>query len=81
MSPRQFYASNILSALAWAPAHVFPGVLLAMALRLTSASAEERTILVIVGLIVATFIIFACVYRKPKRGHSGDEARQGSDAN
>ena len=28
MSSRQFYAFNILSALAWAPAHVFPGVLL-----------------------------------------------------
>jgi membrane protein DedA with SNARE-associated domain len=59
MSPRHFYAANILSALAWAPAHVFPGVLLAMALRLTSASAEQRTILVIAGLIVATIIILA----------------------
>ncbi|MGA6938802.1 MAG: DedA family protein, partial [Pseudolabrys sp.] len=26
MSPRQFYAANILSALVWAPAHIFPGV-------------------------------------------------------
>jgi len=59
MSPRQFYAANILSALAWAPAHIFPGVLLAMALQFTIASAEQRTILVIAGLIVATFIIFA----------------------
>ena len=59
MSPRQFYAANILSALVWAPAHIFPGVLLAMALRLTSVSAEQRTILLIAGLIVATLIIFA----------------------
>ena len=59
MSPRQFYVANILSALAWAPAHVFPGVLLAMALQLTGASAEQRTVLVITGLIVASFIIFA----------------------
>jgi len=59
MSPRQFYVANILSALVWAPAHIFPGVLLAMTLRLTSASAEQRTILLIAGLIVATFIIFA----------------------
>lgn len=59
MSPRQFYTANILSALVWAPAHIFPGVLLAWALRLTSASAEQRTILLIAGLIVATFIIFA----------------------
>src|ERR1019366_8094176 len=59
MSPRQFYAANILSALAWAPAHVFPGVLRAMALQFAGASAEQRTILVIAGLIVATFIVLA----------------------
>jgi membrane protein DedA with SNARE-associated domain len=59
MSPLQFYAANILSALVWAPAHIFPGVLLAWALRLTSASTEQRTLLLIAGLIVATFIIFA----------------------
>jgi membrane protein DedA with SNARE-associated domain len=59
MSPRQFYAANILSAFAWAPVHVFPGVLLAMALRLTDANQEERTALVIAGLIVTTLIIFA----------------------
>jgi membrane protein DedA with SNARE-associated domain len=59
MSPRQFYAANILSAVTWAPAHVFPGVVLAMALQLTGVSAEERAILVIAGVIVATFIIFA----------------------
>jgi membrane protein DedA with SNARE-associated domain len=59
MSPRQFYAANILSAIVWAPAHVFPAVLLAMALRLTDASAEQRTILVIAAIVVATFIIYA----------------------
>src|SRR5476649_3022806 len=58
MSPRHFYAANILSAIVWAPAHVFPAVLLTMALRLTDASAEQRTILVIAALVVATFIIF-----------------------
>ena len=59
MPPRQFYAANILSAVTWAPAHVFPGALLAMALQLAGASAEQRAIVVIAGLIVATFIIFA----------------------
>jgi hypothetical protein len=34
-------------------------VLVAMALRLTGASAEQRTIVLIAALIVATFIIFA----------------------
>jgi VTT domain len=59
MPPRQFYAANILSAFAWAPVHVFPSVLLAMALRLTDANREERTGLVIAGLIVTTLIILA----------------------
>ena len=57
MSPRQFYTANILSAVTWAPAHVFPGVLLAMALQLTGASVEQRAILVIAGLIVVALII------------------------
>jgi membrane protein DedA with SNARE-associated domain len=59
MSPRQFYAANILSAVTWAPAHVFPGVLFAMVLQMAGASAEQRAILVIAGLVVATFIVFA----------------------
>lgn len=59
MAPRHFYAANVLSALAWAPAHVFPGVLLAMVLRLTGASGEHRIVFVFAGLIVATLIMFA----------------------
>jgi len=59
MSSLQFYAAHILSAFAWAPAHIFPGVLLAMALKLTIPSAEQRTILVFAGLVVATLIIVA----------------------
>jgi len=71
MSPRHFYTANILSALVWAPAHIFPGMLLAMALRFTGASAEERAILVIAGLIVATLIIFAThSYFKGKRSYT-----------
>ena len=56
MSPRQFYVANILSAVTWAPAHVFPGVVLAMVLQLSSASVEQRAILVIAGLIVAGLV-------------------------
>jgi membrane protein DedA with SNARE-associated domain len=58
MSPSQFYAANILSALVWAPAHVFPGVLLAIALQLTGTSVQQRTILVIAGLIIVTILIY-----------------------
>jgi len=59
MPPRQFYVANILSAATWAPAHVFPGVVLAMVLQLSSASVEQRAILVIAGLIVAGLVIIA----------------------
>jgi len=59
MSPRQFYAANILSALVWAPAHVFPGVLLAIALQFTGTSVQQRIILVIAGLLIVTILIYA----------------------
>jgi membrane protein DedA with SNARE-associated domain len=68
MPPRHFYTANVLSAFAWAPAHVFPGVLVAMALRLTSASPEQRTMIVIAGLIVAAIVVVAArSYFKVKR--------------
>src|SRR4029453_15409711 len=54
MSSRQFYAANILSALVWAPAHIFPGVLLATTLKLAGMSAGQLTILLIVGLIAVS---------------------------
>ena len=57
MSPRQFYVANVLSAFIWASLHVFPGVMLAVALQLTGASAEQRTILIIAGLVIAILVI------------------------
>jgi membrane protein DedA with SNARE-associated domain len=53
MSPRQFYVANIFSALVWAPAHVFPGVLLGMALDLAALSSGQLAVLLIVGLTAA----------------------------
>src|SRR3984885_14135355 len=54
MSSRQFYAVNILSALAWAPAHVFPGVLLGMAISVAGLSPGQLATLLIVGLIAVS---------------------------
>jgi len=54
MPSRQFYTVNILSAIAWAPVHVFPGVLLGMALRLADVSPGRLAILLIVGLIAVS---------------------------
>jgi membrane protein DedA with SNARE-associated domain len=65
---RQFYAANVLSALAWAPAHVFPGVLLGMAISIAGASAGQLTLLIIVGLIAvsaAAWAIRFCLNRNP----------------
>jgi membrane protein DedA with SNARE-associated domain len=59
MLSRQFYAANILSALVWAPAHVFPGVLLGMALNLADLSPGRLAILLIVGLIVVSAAVRA----------------------
>jgi membrane protein DedA with SNARE-associated domain len=70
MSPLQFYVANILSALVWAPAHVFPGVLLATALKLAGATAEQLTVLIIAGLIVVLAVVWtmrlACAFVVPQ---------------
>ena len=41
MSSRHFYVANILSALVWAPMHVFPGVLVGLAIAFGGAHAPE----------------------------------------
>ena len=41
MSTPHFYAANILSALVWAPLHIYPGVLLAMAVSFAGETAEH----------------------------------------
>jgi membrane protein DedA with SNARE-associated domain len=44
MSSRQFYVANILSALVWAPMHVFPGVLLGLAIVFGGAHAPQLSL-------------------------------------
>jgi len=53
MSSRHFYVANILSALVWAPMHVFPGVLVGLAIALGGAHAPELSFAAIGVLIVA----------------------------
>jgi membrane protein DedA with SNARE-associated domain len=66
MSSRRFYAANVLSALTWAPAHVFPGVVLGMALRLAGLRSGWLAIFLIIGFIaVWTAIVTARAYLKP----------------
>jgi membrane protein DedA with SNARE-associated domain len=54
MSPPHFYAANVASALVWAPMHVFPGVLLAMALSLVGIRAERFILLVLAAAVLAS---------------------------
>lgn len=68
MAPRQFYVANVLSALAWAPAHVFPGVLLAFAIKLAGASGGKLAIFLIalaIGLAVAVWALHGYLNRHP----------------
>ncbi len=53
MPARQFYLANILSALVWAPAHVFPGVLFGMLVSLAGARPEQIFILAVAAMILA----------------------------
>jgi membrane protein DedA with SNARE-associated domain len=54
MSSRHFYVANILSALVWAPAHVFPGVLVGWAISIGGDHAKQFTIVAIVALTVGS---------------------------
>ena len=59
MSPRQLYVANILSALVWAPVHVFSGILLAVAMNLSGLSAAALAIIVAIRLISVSIALWA----------------------
>jgi membrane protein DedA with SNARE-associated domain len=48
MSVRRFYAVNVASALAWAPSHILPGVLVGATFSIFGASAKPLAILLVV---------------------------------
>jgi membrane protein DedA with SNARE-associated domain len=52
MSSRQFYVANVLSALVWAPVHVFPGTLIALIISVWDISESHIGLAVVVGLIL-----------------------------
>jgi membrane protein DedA with SNARE-associated domain len=66
MPPRQFYAANIFSAIVWAPAHVFPGVVFGMLVALAGARPEQIFILAVAAMIVGV-VIFRLVRYVLKR--------------
>jgi membrane protein DedA with SNARE-associated domain len=52
MRADKFYAANILSAVVWAPIHVFPGVLAAFALKIVGAGREHLVPIIMIGTVV-----------------------------
>ena len=58
MSPMRFYLANVLSALAWAPAHILPGVVFGAAFSL-AASVSMRLALLMAVLVVLLWSVVA----------------------
>lgn len=67
MPARRFYAANVASALAWAPSHTLPGVLIGATFGLLGAAAKPLAIL-LVTLIVALWAVAHAVRYALRRG-------------
>jgi membrane protein DedA with SNARE-associated domain len=71
MPALQFYLANILSAIVWAPAHVFPGVVFGLMVRLAGASPEQIFILAVAAMVLGV-AVFRAVRYMLKRHSAGD---------
>jgi membrane protein DedA with SNARE-associated domain len=63
MSSRHFYVANILSALVWAPIHIFPGVLVGLAIAFGGTHAPELS-LAAIGVLILAWIAWSMIKRK-----------------
>jgi membrane protein DedA with SNARE-associated domain len=81
MSSSHFYVANILSALVWAPMHVFPGVLLGLAIALGGAHAPELS-LAAAGVLILAWIAWSMIRRKAAAAleRAAGQQATGSDA-
>jgi membrane protein DedA with SNARE-associated domain len=71
MPARQFYLANILSAIVWAPAHVFPGVVFGVLVSLAGARPEQVFILAVAAMLLGVAVVRAGRYFF-KRGVSSE---------
>jgi membrane protein DedA with SNARE-associated domain len=72
MPARQFYLANILSAIVWAPAHVFPGVVFGLLVSLAGARPEQIFILAVAAMLLGVAVVRAVRYFL-KRGAASSE--------
>jgi len=56
MSSRHFYVANVLSALLWAPLHVFPGVLAGIAITVAGPIGTKLGLLALAVLVFASIV-------------------------
>jgi membrane protein DedA with SNARE-associated domain/membrane-associated phospholipid phosphatase len=59
MSPGRFLVANILSAIAWAPAYLLPGIVLGASLELASQVAFRLVILLLLLILLIWFLVWA----------------------
>jgi len=62
MPARRFYISNVLSALAWAPAHVLPGVILGASLALAGAVAGRLAAFMLTLMVLLWVVAWVARY-------------------
>jgi membrane protein DedA with SNARE-associated domain len=67
MPARQFYVANVLSAIVWAPAHVFPGVVFGLLVALAGVRPEQIFILAIAAMILVVAAIRLVRYLLERR--------------
>jgi membrane protein DedA with SNARE-associated domain len=70
MPAGKFYAANVLSALVWAPIHVFPGVLAAFLLGILGSGREYLVPTVVAGVVVLSLglgFMHGWVHKRPGR--------------
>jgi membrane protein DedA with SNARE-associated domain len=66
MSSRHFYVANVLSALVWAPIHVYPGVLAGMAMSVAGPNGTKIALLVLAALVLASIAWHLLKSRSPR---------------
>jgi membrane protein DedA with SNARE-associated domain/membrane-associated phospholipid phosphatase len=80
MPMRRFYVSNVLSALAWAPAHILPGVALGASLSLAGAVAGRLGVLLLVILVLLWLTLWGvragARWGMPRLAKAGDRLRR-----